>query len=297
MICEYGCGQEALYQFKNGKWCCSNNWESCPAKRKRLSDNLKGKKPSPESIQKMVNTRRERDNYHHSEESKIKMSEIGKTRVFTEEHRQNISKSCKGRSIPWSEERKEKQRGYKLSNETRSKMKESRKKQCGQNHHRWMGGKLTPQFIYYVDRLSPYEECRSDDNGQLEVKCFKCGTWIKPTKSQIYGRIYGINHEDQNHFYCSDSCKLQCPIFRKHPYITSPSKRELQPELRKMVLERDNHQCVKCGSTSNLVCHHIDPVVSNPIESTDMDNCITLCKDCHKLSHNIPGCSYIEIKC
>ena len=29
MICEYGCGQEAKYQFKNGKWCCSSNHAKC----------------------------------------------------------------------------------------------------------------------------------------------------------------------------------------------------------------------------------------------------------------------------
>jgi len=32
-ICEYGCGQEATHQFKNGKWCCSTNTKSCPAKK------------------------------------------------------------------------------------------------------------------------------------------------------------------------------------------------------------------------------------------------------------------------
>jgi len=29
MLCEYGCGQEAKYQFKNRKWCCSKSWNSC----------------------------------------------------------------------------------------------------------------------------------------------------------------------------------------------------------------------------------------------------------------------------
>ena len=29
MLCEYGCGKEALHQFKNGKWCCSRKWTSC----------------------------------------------------------------------------------------------------------------------------------------------------------------------------------------------------------------------------------------------------------------------------
>jgi len=32
-ICEYGCGQEAKYQFKNGKWCCSKSHTQCPEKR------------------------------------------------------------------------------------------------------------------------------------------------------------------------------------------------------------------------------------------------------------------------
>ena len=30
-LCDYGCGQEAKYQFKNGKWCCSENHKSCPS--------------------------------------------------------------------------------------------------------------------------------------------------------------------------------------------------------------------------------------------------------------------------
>jgi len=30
ILCFYGCGQEAKYQFKNNKWCCSQNKSSCP---------------------------------------------------------------------------------------------------------------------------------------------------------------------------------------------------------------------------------------------------------------------------
>jgi hypothetical protein len=29
--CSYGCGREAKYQLKNGKWCCSKSHNSCPA--------------------------------------------------------------------------------------------------------------------------------------------------------------------------------------------------------------------------------------------------------------------------
>jgi len=35
-ICDYGCGQEAKYQRKNGKWCCSKNINICPEARKKL---------------------------------------------------------------------------------------------------------------------------------------------------------------------------------------------------------------------------------------------------------------------
>ena len=26
-ICDYGCGQEAIIQFKNGKWCCCEKYQ------------------------------------------------------------------------------------------------------------------------------------------------------------------------------------------------------------------------------------------------------------------------------
>ena len=40
-ICEYGCGREALYQLKNGKWCCSSHCNKCPIKRKKAKENRK----------------------------------------------------------------------------------------------------------------------------------------------------------------------------------------------------------------------------------------------------------------
>lgn len=37
MLCEYGCGNEAKYQFKNGVWCCSKHSNSCPAIKRKNS--------------------------------------------------------------------------------------------------------------------------------------------------------------------------------------------------------------------------------------------------------------------
>jgi len=37
MKCSYGCGNEGIYQFKNGKWCCSKSPNSCEANRSKNS--------------------------------------------------------------------------------------------------------------------------------------------------------------------------------------------------------------------------------------------------------------------
>lgn len=45
-ICSFGCGKEAIYQFKSsGNWCCSPNANSCEGKRKNDSDKKKGINP------------------------------------------------------------------------------------------------------------------------------------------------------------------------------------------------------------------------------------------------------------
>jgi thymidylate synthase (FAD) len=64
-----------------------------------------------------------------------------------------------------------------------------------------------------------------------------------------------------------------------------------------MVLERDNWTCQKCEKRGGHIhCHHIDPVILNPIESADLDNCITLCKKCHKWVHTKEGCRYFKLR-
>jgi len=42
-ICSYGCGKDAKYFFKTGKGCCEMSPNSCEGKRKKDSENKKGK--------------------------------------------------------------------------------------------------------------------------------------------------------------------------------------------------------------------------------------------------------------
>ena len=50
------------------------------------------------------------------------------------------------------------------------------------------------------------------------------------------------------------------------------------------VRDRDNWRCVKCFSRLDLECHHIVPVKEGGRDA--MDNCLTLCRDCHLKLHS-----------
>ena len=67
-----------------------------------------------------------------------------------------------------------------------------------------------------------------------------------------------------------------------------------------MVLARDNYQCQICEKSldeAEFHCHHITGIKQNPIESADVDNCITLCKEHHKFVHSKKGCNYYNLRC
>jgi hypothetical protein len=206
----------------------------------------------------------------------------------TEEHKKNIGKSNQGKSKPPRTE--EHKRNLSLS-------------------HKGLGicyyhQNNIPKYDLYVSRLEPIEQCQRnlEDSNILEIKCAYCGRWFIPTITQVRHRIGGIDY-DHSKFYCSNDCKQECPIYsiagRKKYYKGSEgyNSREVQAELRQLAFLRDNYTCQKCESKEHLQCHHINPIKLNPIESADIDNCITLCKGCHKYVHMcIPGCGYAELK-
>ena len=71
ILCDYGCGQKATHQFKNGKRCCSRNISFCPIIKRKKEGKINywlGKKMPP----------------------------------FSEEHRKNLSKSLLGKKS-WNE--------------------------------------------------------------------------------------------------------------------------------------------------------------------------------------------------
>jgi hypothetical protein len=222
-------------------------------------------------------------------ETKSKISKSVKKLWEDEEYRNNTSSRIKKL---WSDPNS----SYN-GEECRKKMGDSR---TGSKNGSWKGGvtkKCLPLYDTYAPKLEWCEEVRRNSNNPniMEVRCTYCGTWFIPHINNVCNRIlsiYGYT-DGECRFYCSEECKQACPLYGKTADTLMKEDavrsgrlkwldmgREVQHELRQMVLERDNYTCKNCGSTDKpLHCHHILPVAVEPLVSADLDNCITLCVD------------------
>jgi 5-methylcytosine-specific restriction endonuclease McrA len=247
---------------------------------------------------------------------KKKISESHKGLKLTKETKKKISESHKGKHLTEGHKKKISigNKGKIVSDETKRKMSISQK---GKNNHFWRGGYKTmgiPYYDTYASKLEWCEEVRRSpkDENILEVKCTYCGRWYVPEIWSVNNRVMVLNGTKgigYQRFYCSYGCKHACPLYNKSPQTLMKEDavragrlkwlelgREVQSELRQMVLERDNHKCTKCGSEGPLHCHHILPVTEEPLLSADIDNCITLCEECHKEAHKQDGCRYGQLR-
>jgi len=226
----------------------------------------------------------------------------------TEEVKKKISRAISGENHPMY--------GKKFTEEHKRKISFSHK---GEKSSAWKGGyasKNIPTYNEYANQIVWCEPVRrnQEDPNILEIKCTWCGKWFIPKQYNVRNRIQSLNGNDnypgENRFYCSDGCKQNCPIWNKSPEQLMKEdavkagrltwlelNREVQPQLRQMVFKRDGWKCTKCESTESLHCHHVEGIRWEPLQSSDIDMCITVCKECHKEIHQKDGCKYNELKC
>lgn len=228
-----------------------------------------------------------------------------KASKFREENEEYIKETKKKYYLENREYIKEKSKDWKRNNQ--EKRKETNKRYYSSY----------AKFDSYFYNLSSFEEIRKsyDEEDLLEVKCVYCKNWFKPTNLEVQHRL-----SDKSGFYCSEACKKSCFIYgrksstiefllSKNPAIVNLREsfrdrhsREVQSELRKMCLERDNWTCQRCGKHKDelnisLHCHHIEGILYNPLESTDLDLVITVCEKCHKEIHSQSGCKTSDMRC
>lgn len=144
-------------------------------------------------------------------------------------------------------------------------------------------------------------ECYEDHNRQkgrskeIELNCPICNKRIKVWESRL---------KYTKDIYCSKECARK-GYGIKYSGENSPSynpnmteeERIIQRKSndyylwRKSVFDRDNYTCQACDDNQggNLNAHHIINYMENEDLRTDLDNGITLCKECHKQFHDIYG--------
>lgn len=84
-ICDYGCGQLAHYQMKNGKWCCNKSSNKCPALIERRLKSFRKSIENGSYIPSWTGK-------HHTDEQRKNLSEKMKI-AHTEGRAHNIGES------------------------------------------------------------------------------------------------------------------------------------------------------------------------------------------------------------
>ena len=251
ILCEYGCGMEGRYQFKNGKWCCSKKFNTCLNFRKINSGILKGKIVSEETRKKMSEFQKGKI---VSEETRRKMSEWQIGKRHSEETRKKISESNKGK---------------RYSEETKIKMRESKEGEknhfYGKSHSIESKNKMSE---YHKGRIPSIETREKMRNAHLEEKNYMYGKThsdnVKQSISKLNkGRLCGNKNPNWKGGIAAEP---YCDVW-------------LDNEYKKFIKGRDGNKCLNpyCCDGKYIHIHHIDYNKKN----CGPKNLITLCKSCN----------------
>ena len=78
-------------------------------------------------------------------------------------------------------------------------------------------------------------------------------------------------------------------IHRTGPNDTLDRSKKEYKIWRNEVFRRDDFRCAICGDETNIEAHHIKPFLKYPDLRFDVNNGITLCRNCHKEMHRQKG--------
>jgi len=306
-ICDYGCGQKAIYQFKNGKWCCSKSTKQCSHSRNKTSENRKGTTHSILSKQKMSKAKKGKPPWNkgktgiYSIETLNKMSLCKQGKKLTQNHKLNISKSNKGRILSDETKRKisKSNIGKVFSTETLKKMSDSTKGQIVTDQTK-IKLKLTMEDIFKrYPTFTKIEEMRYNPAkpGKKEIQAHcknhlcknskEQGGWFTPTYTQLHERVRQLEHKDGNdggYLYCCEECKQECPLYYlkcdpniKNDILYTP---EEYNTWRNEVLKRAAWLCEYCEELATN-SHHSRPQKLEPGFVLDPDFGVACCNSCH----------------
>lgn len=151
-------------------------------------------------------------------------------------------------------------------------------KQCNEQSMGYKGKKYCSKVCYTksmigVDTLST---CRGRRSYTLRpmIECKECNC--------KFTVAYAQRHSAK---YCSKRC-MKKNKRAKVQDMDALRNSERYKQWRLAIYKRDGFSCQSCKQVGkNLNAHHIVPVVINLDKIFDLNNGITLCKECHKLVH------------
>jgi len=279
VICDYGCGQEAKFPFKNGKWCCSKSYQSCPSSRNRVSIQKKKEWEDPNSKVNLI--------------SKETRSNVMKDAWADPDSKYNSS-SCRENMSKASKKTRKDPNSKFNSIEYRNKIKLSIK-QIKEKH-----------TIFYKEEEMRYNPDKlGEEEIQVHCKNHNCknskekGGWFIPNKSQVFERIRQLESKEASggcYLYCSQHCKDTCILFglRNDPYrdTNKPYTSTEKEVFNKHILKRDNEICYYCGEHRATIVHHLRPQKLEPFFALDPDYAISVCEKCHYKHGHPTGSKY-----
>lgn len=109
------------------------------------------------------------------------------------------------------------------------------------------------------------------------VTCAHCGTSYRKHKSEIRKMTGGLH-------FCSTECWYSHNQRENHYLWAGGQNERVNPEYlqwRKLVLNRDKGYCRLCHGQDRLEAHHIKRFTLYPDLRWEVDNGVTLCRNCH----------------
>ncbi len=259
-ICDYGCGKEAKYKFKNGRWCCSKTTSGCDVYRKLHRNNMLNEKNPM----------------------------YGKIRIHSKKVRMLKSESMKGDKNPMYgkgylnkltlKKIKDKYPTFSKIEEMRYNPDKPEKKELQghcKNHNcknsKEQDGWFTLNKSQVSERIRQLETI--DGNGGSYFYCSeKC-----KTECILYGKTANtlIREDEIRNGLIEDSWNTSNEALFWRQYI----------------LKLDDNLCVYCEKPATIV-HHIYSRKTHPELIIDPGNGISVCKDCHyKYGHRDRWCT------
>lgn len=153
---------------------------------------------------------------------------------------------------------------------------------------------------YFIGKLTIDDGAKVVE-GVLTVVCKTCGARFTPKKWQVYNRHNAIlgNLGGENRFYCSDECRMACPVYGHRPGNVDPrsilffdrnKKKRIRScqtnTLRELQCGEVGHNyCERCGDIIDVDLHHTLPISQHGKDSINPAGHILLCAMCHVEIH------------